>query len=80
MVESDHEGVGNMFEVHYSDGADHEGVGTFKTWAEASRFMRTVRSCGYEASVKNPFDELLDTDFDAFDQMSNEYHQAKYGD
>jgi hypothetical protein len=59
-----------MYEVQYSDGADHEGVGTFETWLEASRFMRTVRSCGYVASAKNPYDELLDADFDELDVRS----------
>jgi hypothetical protein len=70
-----------MYEVHYDDGADHAGVGTFETYKAARRFADLVRSCGYEAVVKDlAYPSLLDEDFDAFDRMSNEYHQAKYAE
>ena len=56
-----------MYEVHYSDGADHEGVGTFEKWKDARHFANCVRSCGYKVWIDDlepPCDPVLDVDWD----------------
>lgn len=40
-----------MYEVHYSDGADHAGVGRFECWHDAKRFVDALRATGYEAYI-----------------------------
>ena len=49
-----------MYEVHYSDGADHKGVGTFELWHDAKRFADAVCSCGYAACIKNMAAPMID--------------------
>jgi hypothetical protein len=53
-----------MYEVHYSDGADHAGVGRFETWKDARRFADCLRSCGYTAVIH---DLLNNINYPAFD-------------